>query len=292
MSLWTDIEKHLTDTLDRSIRLTRPDSVGGGCINQTFVVRSGDDRFFVKVNDAPGLAMFEAEALGLEDLGQTDALRIPKPYCWGVSENRAYLVMEDLSLGGRGDQAALGEGLAAMHRIQAQRFGWHRDNTIGSTPQVNTYEADWLTFWREHRMRFQLDLACRNGAGSRVRDTGDRLIDCLPALLAGHAPLPSLLHGDLWSGNYAFTRDGEPALFDPAVYYGDRETDLAMTELFGGFGRDFYAAYNDTWPLDAGYPVRKTLYNLYHILNHYNLFGGGYLSQAQGMMQRLVSEIY
>ncbi len=291
MHLWTDIEKHLTKALDRPVTLSRPESVGGGCINQTFRLRSGDDRFFVKVNEASELAMFEAEAQGLEELGKTEALRIPRPRCYGVSGGQAWLVMDDLQLGGSGDPAVLGEGLAALHAIQSERFGWHRDNTIGSTPQINRREDEWLTFWREHRLGFQLALAARRGAGAKTATLGDRLLDRLPALLEGHAPAPSLLHGDLWSGNYAFTRAGEPALFDPAVYYGDRETDLAMTELFGGFGRDFYAAYNAAWPLDAGYPVRKTLYNLYHVLNHFNLFGGAYLSQAQGMMQQLIAEV-
>ncbi len=291
MSLWGDIEASIADSLGGPVRLASPASVGGGCINQTFRVDSDRGRFFVKLNDADGLDMFAAEAEGLREMGRARGLRVPQPVCRGRSGDQAYLVMECLDLGGSGDAAALGEGLAAMHRITAQRFGWHRDNTIGSTPQPNRQEDDWLVFWREHRLGFQLELAARKGAGSRTRDTGERLMDVLPALLDGHEPGPSLLHGDLWSGNYAFTRAGEPAIFDPAVYYGDREADLAMTELFGGFGRDFYAAYRNAWPLDAGYSVRKTLYNLYHILNHYNLFGGGYLSQAQGMMESLLSEV-
>jgi len=290
MHIWNDIEAQLTRVLNRPVALSRPESVGGGCINQTYRVHSGDDLFFVKVNDAAGLAMFEAEAQGLEALGKTDALRIPRPWCYGVSGGHAWLVMDDLQLGGSGDQAALGEGLAALHAIQSERFGWHRDNTIGSTPQINRYEDDWCVFWREHRLGFQLSLAARTGAGASTRSLGEQLLERLPSLLAGHRPVPSLLHGDLWSGNYAFTRAGEPALFDPAVYYGDRETDLAMTELFGGFGRDFYAAYNDAWPVDDGYSTRKTLYNLYHVLNHFNLFGGGYLSQAEGMMRRLIAQ--
>jgi len=291
MSLWQHIEQALTEVLGETVRLESPDSVGGGCINQTYRVRSGSRSYFVKVNDASGLAMFEAESAGLEELGRAADLCIPTPYCHGTAEGHAYLVMEDLQLGGSGSQAALGEGLAAQHRINAERFGWQRDNTIGATPQINTWTDDWLAFWREHRLGYQLKLAVRRGAGARTQEVGDQLLEALPALLDGHDPEASLLHGDLWSGNYAFTRQGEPAIFDPAVYYGDRETDLAMTELFGGFGRDFYAAYRNAWPLDTGYPLRKTLYNLYHILNHYNLFGGGYLSQAQGMMRSLLSEV-
>jgi fructosamine-3-kinase len=199
--------------------------------------------------------------------------------------------MEHLALGGPADPVALGEGLAAMHRISRNQYGWSRDNTIGSTPQQNSPTGDWIEFWRVQRLQYQLDLAAHNGAGGRLQSQGDRLLADLPALFDNYVPQASLLHGDLWSGNYAYTRAGEPAIFDPAVYYGDREADLAMTELFGGFGSDFYAAYENAWPLDSGYRVRKTLYNLYHILNHFNLFGGGYASQARGMMDSLLSEL-
>jgi fructosamine-3-kinase len=291
MSLWTDIEADLTRCTGAAVRLSAPATVGGGCINQAYQVRSQNGTYFVKLNAAGGLEMFEAEAQGLQALGQAPGLRVPQPLCWGVSGANAYLVMEGLELGGSGDPAALGEGLAALHRISADRFGWHRDNTIGSTPQVNRQADDWQTFWREHRLGFQLQLAARNGAGDALLDAGRQLQEALPMLLAGHTPAASLLHGDLWSGNYSFTRAGEPAIFDPAVYYGDRETDIAMTELFGGFATAFYSAYRSAWPLEEGYAVRKILYNLYHVLNHFNLFGGGYLSQAQRMLERLLSEV-
>lgn len=178
-----------------------------------------------------------------------------------------------------------------MHRITQTQYGWQRDNTIGATPQPNTQSRDWVDFWRRQRLQFQLDLAAANGAPRALLAGGEDLLERFPALFAGHAPAASLLHGDLWSGNHAYTRSGEPAIFDPAVYYGDREADLAMTELFGGFGDDFYAAYNACWPLDPGYGTRKTLYNLYHILNHFNLFGGGYAGQAQRMTDALLSEL-
>ena len=290
MALWDDIQADISRSTGQAVHLSAPDAVGGGCINQTYRLPSSIGDLFVKLNDASGLDMFEAEAEGLRELGQAAGLRVPQPLCWGCSGGQAYLVMEYLQLGGRGDGAALGEGLAGLHRISAERFGWHRDNTIGSTPQVNRQEGDWLCFWREHRLGYQLRLAAANGAGSGALELGQRVQEALPSLLAGHRPAASLLHGDLWSGNYSFTRDGQPAIFDPAAYYGDREADLAMTELFGGFGAAFYSAYRAAWPVDEGYAVRKVLYNLYHILNHFNLFGGGYLSQAQGMMQRLLSE--
>ena len=191
--------------------------------------------------------------------------------------------------GGDGPEQA-GRQLAAMHRNGRERFGWHRDNTIGSTPQPNASSADWIKFWREQRLGFQLRLAARNGHGGRLQSQGEKLLECFPALI-DHDPQPALLHGDLWGGNLGYDSDGHPVIYDPAVYYGDREAELAMTELFGGFPGHFYAAYEEAWPLEPGYRVRKTLYNLYHILNHLNMFGGGYLGQAQRMIDRLLAEV-
>ena len=189
----------------------------------------------------------------------------------------------------RGSDEQAGRELAAMHRTRGRAFGWHRDNTIGSTPQQNTPLDDWVSFWRERRLDFQLKLAAQNGYGGRLQQRGEQLLERFPVLM-NHEVAPSLLHGGLWGGNIAYDRDGSPVIFDPAVYYGDREADLAMTELFGGFAGNFYAAYNEAWPLDSGYGVRKVLYNLYHILNHLNLFGDGYLSQSQSMIDRLLAE--
>jgi len=291
MSLWNTIAADIAAATGTQAELRQRGSVGGGCINQAQRIDYGDTCYFVKLNTASKVDMFAAEFEGLQALRQCDALHIPEPVCYGADGSSAYIVMENLALGGHGDTAALGKGLAALHRITQSQFGWHRDNTIGSTPQVNTPSDDWISFYRDQRLQFQFDLAGRHGAGSRLLSQGERLMDGCYVLFDNYAPGPSLLHGDLWSGNYAYTSEGEPTIFDPAVYYGDREADLAMTELFGGFGRDFYAAYNAVWPIDPGYKVRKTLYNLYHILNHFNLFGGGYASQAQGMVDSLLSDI-
>jgi protein-ribulosamine 3-kinase len=291
MSLWEAIGAGLMKATGKQGTATPLGAVGGGCINEAVRVQYGGQTYFVKLNSAVHADMFAAEARGLRELRDSHSLRVPEPLCWGDDGQSAWLVLEDLALGGSGDLAALGHGLARLHRVTQPQFGWVQDNTIGSTPQINTPEPDWVVFWREHRLRFQLDLAARQGHGGRLRARGERLLDEFPRLFAAYRPAASLLHGDLWSGNYAYTRDGEPVIFDPAVYYGDREADLAMTELFGGFGREFYAAYREAYPLDEGYAVRKTLYNLYHVLNHLNLFGGGYLSQAQGMIDRLLSEL-
>ncbi|HXH72123.1 MAG TPA: fructosamine kinase family protein [Mariprofundaceae bacterium] len=267
---------------------------GGGCINSAYRLSDADGRLlFLKLNRASLSGMFAAEFDGLVELRQPAAIRVPEPLCFGQTASHAWLVTEHIRFASprAGSEARLGEELAALHRHTADRFGWHRDNTIGSTPQPNGQATDWIDFLRERRLGFQLRLAAGNGFRGRLQSLGERLLDDLPRFFDTYRPLPSLLHGDLWGGNLAYDEAGAPVIFDPAVYYGDREADLAMTELFGGFGRDFHAAYRAAWPLDEGYPVRKTLYNLYHILNHANLFGGGYASQAESMLQRLLAEL-
>jgi fructosamine-3-kinase len=264
---------------------------GGGCINAARILEGTDGRrFFVKTNRAGRLAMFEAEAAGLEAIRATGTLRVPRPIASGVSGDESWLVLEYLEMDGRGSGAELGRRLAAMHRHTWEHFGWQRDNTIGSTPQINTPADDWIDFYRERRLAYQFALAARRGAPRRLLDRGERLMADMGGFFVGHRPAPSLLHGDLWGGNFGYSA-GEPVIFDPAVYFGDREADLAMTELFGGFPADFHAAYREAWPLEAGYRVRKDLYNLYHVLNHFNLFGGGYLAQAERMTDALLAQL-
>lgn len=293
MSLWNTIAEHITETTGEAFQVVSEHGVGGGSINSATVLEGDGRRFFVKVNDASMLEMFVAESEGLNELARAKALRVPRPVCSGVDADSAYLVMEHLKLGSGGRQTLerLGSGLAAMHRVTSARFGWLRDNTIGSTPQINSSDENWVRFWQQRRLGFQLDLAERNGGGKRLLDRGAELNQLLPVFFSTYTPVPSLLHGDLWSGNYSADENDEPVIFDPAVYYGDREADMAMTELFGGFGDRFFDAYNDAYPLDPDYKVRKVLYNLYHILNHFNLFGGGYRAQAEGMVDRLLAEI-
>jgi protein-ribulosamine 3-kinase len=293
MSLWPAVSQHIATATGSPFRPKAPRGAGGGCINAAYVVEDGSRRFFVKTNSADQARMFEAEALGLVELAQAGAIRVPQPVCFGASAGHAYLVLEYLELGGGKSQTAqrLGEQLAALHHATAAQFGWKIDNTIGATPQPNAWLDDWLDFWRERRLGFQLRLAAGNGLRGGVQSGGERLLEALPSLFADYRPRPSLLHGDLWGGNWGADADGNPVIFDPAVYYGDREADLAMTELFGGFPAAFYAAYRHAWPLDPGYATRKTLYNLYHVLNHYNLFGGGYGGQAERMIERLLAEI-
>lgn len=265
--------------------------IGGGDINQTFSIGNGARRYFVKTNRAGCLPMFEAEADALRALDATQTIRVPHVIASGAAAGQAFLVLEYLDLCSGGDAALLGEQMAQLHRLPHTRFGWTHDNWIGSTLQRNAWQHDWIAFWREQRLGFQLTLAAQNGHGGALQRDGDRLLARLGSLFDGYAPMPSLLHGDLWGGNHGFLADGAPVIFDPALYVGDRECDLAMSELFGGFAADFYAAYRASWPLDAGYGVRKTLYNLYHILNHANLFGGGYAAQAARMTAQLLAQI-
>lgn len=272
-----------------------PRPVAGGCIHESSVLAlrgaaGGEARYFVKRNAEGFAAQFEAEAAGLEELRRPGVIRVPRPVCHGVAAGSAYLVLEFIPMGRAhpGSEERLGRRLAALHRITAGdgRFGWGRDNAIGATPQLNTPAPEWMEFFRDRRLRFQFRLAARNG--HVLRDTEAVLEQAVPEILAHHPAVPSLLHGDLWGGNVGYDPEGDPVVFDPAVYFGDRETDLAFSRMFGGFGSGFYQAYEEAWPLPAGHARRAELYNLYHLVNHLNLFGGGYGAQAQACIRRLL----
>jgi len=277
----------------KSINNHRLSSVGGGSINTAYHLQSSDHSYFIKLNQAHLFAMFEAEARGLEEMRLLGCIRIPEVICYGQADGHSYIVLEYIELGSLRGHAGqlLATQLAQMHAQQQPYFGWFIDNTIGSTPQINDREHDWLSFWQQHRLGQQLKFAAQNGYGGQLQYKGQKLMEKLPAFFIGYSPTPALLHGDLWGGNAGADSQGNPVIFDPACYYGDREADIAMTELFGGFGSDFRAAYHAEYPLDPGYTSRKTLYNLYHILNHLNLFGGGYLSQSENMIEQLLTEV-
>lgn len=292
MNHWQAIAEQIAAASGEPFDPQPPATLGGGCINEAVRLTDGTRTWFVKLNRAELLDMFDAEYDGLKAMHDTHSIRVPRPLCTGQAGGRSFIAMEHLAFGraAAGGHALAGRQLAAMHRCTAPGFGWQRDNTIGSTPQPNAWRDDWIAFWRDQRLGFQLDLAAAKGFGGQLQRLGEQLRGRFAALL-DHDPRPALLHGDLWGGNYGFDADGAPVIFDPASYFGDREADLAMTELFGGFPADFHAAYREAWPLPPGYEVRRTLYNLYHILNHLNLFGGGYAGQAENMMRRLLAEV-
>ena len=290
---WSAIESDISRATGTTFKAETARDVGGGCINDATRLEGAGRRFFVKRNRPELLGMFAAESAGLQEIFDSDSVRVPRPVSHGASETDSWLVLEYIDLVTPGGEASarLGHQLAAMHRHTAISFGWTRDNTIGSTPQINTPGQDWVSFFRDRRLGFQFDRAANQGAPTALLARGERLLDDLTGFFAAYQPAPSLLHGDLWGGNWSCDGDGKPVLFDPAVYYGDRETDLAMTELFGGFDDRFYQSYGQAWTIDPGYSTRKVLYQLYHILNHFNLFGGGYARQAQGMIDSLIAEL-
>jgi fructosamine-3-kinase len=268
--------------------------LGGSFAGQLYRVRGAGGDFALKWAARPTPGALAAEARGLRLLADAGALRVPLVHAVQDASAEggpgpAYLLIEWLDgCSAAVDMAALGAALAALHRHGGAAYGLDHDNYIGGTPQSNTPNADWPTFFRERRLAPQIALAARNGALSAARQRAlERVLARLDDLLAGAPRRPALIHGDLWSGNVlAAEASGAPALIDPAVYYADREAELAFTELFGGFGRRFYEAYNAAWPLEPGYADRRDLYNLYHLLNHLNLFGEGYGSQVDAIARR------
>ena len=293
---WKDIEKNISITLGNKIRFKESSDVSGGCINQvTKVTDSNNKHWLIKTNKPTEFDMFKAESLGLDALRESQVIRVPKSICCGSNDDFSYLVLEYIELNSQINQISTGEALAEMHHYQHKApsnkpFGWERHNNIGSTPQSNTPHENWLSFWKEERLLAQLALAKLKGYPTHDLENGLNLAENLDKFFTSYSPQASLLHGDLWSGNCASDQQGNPVIFDPAVYFGDRETDIAMTELFGGFNQAFYDTYNAHYPLDQDYKTRKQLYNLYHILNHFNLFGGGYASQASNMTKKLLAE--
>jgi len=258
----------------------------GGCIHQAGICRDDRRSFFIKCNEASVEPQFAAEADGLKALRAAAAVRVPEVIGHGLAGSRAVLVLEALEMGPGSAKGwrRMGEELAALHRVQGDSHGWARDNFVGTTPQSNRCHRRWASFFVEERLRPQFELACLKGMPFPGREG---LLERAGGLLEDHEPAPSLLHGDLWSGNVGFLSTGQPVIFDPAVYHGDRECDLAFSEFFGGFPPEFYGAYQAAYPLSSGYPQRRDLYNLYHVLNHANLFGGGYVAQAAGMMRAI-----
>lgn len=290
MSTEEQIEHLISKKTGQPFNIAESRLLGGGCINNAQRISDGNRSYFLKTNSRSFLEQFRQEKLALEEIVETHSIRVPQPIGIGSTDTEAFLILEFIEIGrpSTGSWELLGRGLAELHKETKAFFGWQSDNTIGSTPQPNRPNENWVDFFREQRLEHQFRL-CRSKGLSVLGY--DRLLDNLDTFFENYQPHSSLLHGDLWSGNAAFDKNGEPFIFDPCSYYGDRETDLAFSEFFGGFDRRFYDSYQECLPLDSGYAVRKDLYNLYHCLNHYYIFGGGYGQQAQGIVNRLLAVI-
>lgn len=285
---WHAIRDRLREHGVRVVHDTHGRSVGGGDISQAWRIDTSEGPIFLKTGVASAFDMFAAEAEGLIEIASANAIRVPAVIACGITAKDSFLAIEwlDLEQPTAAVERQLGERLAQLHRHQKNRFGWHRNNTIGRTPQENAWSGDWISFFCKRRLQYQLDLARENGYTGEIQHLGEHLVEHLARLFDGYDPAASLLHGDLWGGNWA-SSGAQPVLFDPAVYYGDRESDIAMTRLFGGFGKEFYAAYEASWPLESGHEQRCRLYQLYHVLNHLNLFGRSYLGRALDLMRGL-----
>lgn len=253
--------------------------VSGGCVNNAVKLDTSEGAFFLKWNESTPEDMFEKEYLGLQALGKADEINTVAPIAYGSCQGKGYLLMDYLPAHrqAEGYWQLMGRKLAGLHKVSAKHYGLPYNNYIGKLPQRNTLTDQWLAFFIEHRLEVQLGLAIYNGHIDTVYAGKFRRIY---PLLSGLLPdeQPALLHGDLWSGNVMPGHEGVPTVFDPAIYFGHREMELAFTQLFGGFDRLFYLAYHEAYPLAPGFTDRADIYNLYPLLVHVNLFGRGYLS--------------
>ncbi|GAA4880836.1 fructosamine kinase family protein [Ferrimonas pelagia] len=284
--MWNAISLQISDALGRDFNISARHSVTGGDIHQAYKIEDHHCALFVKTNHKDKLDLFETEAHGLKLLAQSPTLVVPEVITTGKSADHAFLALQylEFSPGTKAQWFQLGEDLARLHQDHCQsQYGFDEDNFIGATVQPNKWSKNWSEFFAEQRLGWQLKLA--QDKGHQIGNIALWIDRCAEAL-RGHQPEPSLLHGDLWRGNMSFV-EGRGCLFDPACYYGDRETDLAMTELFSPLPSDFYKGYDAEWPIDKGYQQRKAIYQLYHLLNHLNLFGGSYLQQCQQQLSEL-----
>ncbi|KAL4188179.1 hypothetical protein AMTRI_Chr09g22620 [Amborella trichopoda] len=274
-------------TEGKATKITKISPIGGGCINNAYEYETDSGSFFVKTNRSVGPSMFEGETIGLGAMYATNSIRVPRPFKFGpLARGGSYIILEFIEFGSsRSNQSVLGRKLAEMHKAgkSDKGFGFRVDNTIGSTSQINTWSTDWISFFSEHRLGYQLKLARDQYGDASIYEKGQRLLKSMPLLFEGIDIEPCLLHGDLWSGNISSDRNGEPVILDPACYYGHNEAEFGMSWC-AGFGGAFYSSYFEVMPKQPGFEQRRDLYMLYHYLNHYNLFGSGYRSSAMSII--------
>ncbi len=294
---WQDIKASLESHLGSKIIINSTTPVSGGDISQAYMLDCNAGRFFVKTNHAEHHGMFSSEANALKTIKENINEGCPKVICTDHNSNSSFIILEYLELSSRPSNSIencrtkLAQLVAKLHSCVNETdksFGWCEDNFIGLTPQPNTWLHNWKDFFIEYRIEPQFRLAEKNGFSGKIKSQKTSLFRAIETILADHTPKATLLHGDFWSGNYSFDQQGQPWIFDPASYYGDPETDIAMTELFGGFGLSFYRTYYKILPQKPGYDTRKSVYNLYHMFNHLNLFGSGYLPQVQSYIKRVI----
>jgi protein-ribulosamine 3-kinase len=264
-------------------------SLSGGCISNAYrITTEGNKQYFLKYNPSISNDMFKKEANGLRELAKPNIIRIPDV----LDVDKDYILLEFISSGSKKKNffEDFGRSFAEMHKYTADEYGFYEDNYIGSNTQINIADEkekhSWVSFYLNKRILFQLKLAEKLGnATSELRNGISKLEEKIEEIIGDSEENPSVLHGDLWNGNFMVDENGKAVLIDPAVYYGHREADLGMTKLFGGFSSEFYNSYNETYPLKDGYDYRESIYKLYHVLNHLNLFGGGYYSQAISLIK-------
>ena len=270
-------------------QITKMNSLSGGCISSSYKVNTKDgNSYFLKYNYSSGSDMFLTEAHGLQELDKPGVITIPKV----ISFDKEFILLDLIENSGRSKNffEDFGRKFAVLHKFNNEKYGFYEDNYIGSNPQLNIPDNDeeknWTKFYFQKRILYQFHLAEKSGnSTSDLRSSISKLENKIDLIVTDNSEKPSLLHGDLWGGNYMVDKNGFACLIDPAVYYGNREADLAMTKLFGGFDSEFYRAYNEEFPLPDGYDYRENIYKLYHVLNHLNLFGSGYYSQAISLIK-------
>lgn len=285
---WPQLETSFKSDFGSSFIIHEALPVSGGDINLAFHLDTNQGQYFVKLNTPDKVDLFRAERQGLMELAKCQSLVVPEPISFGTNANAAYLCMSFIELAEDLDDALLGEAIAELHGPIGQGFGWDSNNFIGSSVQHNDWSEDWPEFFWSKRLEPQL-LQMLEANSSFPESALDPLKQSVLSVLQGRNYSASLVHGDLWNGNVAMTVDGKPCLYDPAVYWGHSETDLAMARLFGGFRQVFFDAYAAARPSEDGEEERLLVYQLYHLLNHYNLFGASYLEQCTKQISKIMA---